>query len=470
MMTQNTYTSQSRKNKIELHDYDSIKDLQNRILLTQLSVFEVEVLREIIFNSLEFPISELVESLEVSSEKILQALEILEPTKLFTRRHETIVVDKDARKYYEIQIQKFGSEAKLDVDHFLTLLSQVPIHVLPNWYSLSKTSDDIFEAILEKNLLTPKIYEKYLAELQFNDEYSALIVKDLFSTENFVLEVEAILEKYALSREELEELIIVLEFNTVCFLQYIEEGEHWKGVLTPLEEWKNHLDFLKETTCTPIAPETQIERVHARDFGFIEDVDLFLREIEEAASPLKIKTEGQSYQLLSPIGTSSFSAPYLSHLIDKMLQLRLVTIDQQELQATEHAKQWLTTSLQEKAMVVYFSTINRFRKQQHNEVFTDRDVRELEKSLKRVLNTGWIYTEDFIKGLTASQSTTCEVTLTKKGRRYSYSRPIYGEKELAFIHDILRGHLFESGMLALGSHQGKECFIITPFGRLSLGE
>lgn len=470
MMTQNTYTPQSRKNKIELQDYDNAKDLQNRIRLSKLSIFEVEVLREIIFNSLEFPISELSETLEVSSEQIKEALEVLEATGLFTRYGDTLVVDKEARKYFEIQIGKFGSDNKLGIDHFLSLVSQVPIHHLPNWYMLSKTSDDIFEAIIEKNLSTPKIYEKYLMDLQFNDEYSPYIVQELFSSENFTLDVDAIQEKYEISREQLEEVIISLEFNKVCFLQYIEDEEHWKGVITPLHEWKNHLEFIKETECHPISETQHIERVHPRDFGFIEDVNSLLMEIYQASPCLQVHGSEKNYEITSPIETLSFSSTYISRLIDKILQLRLATIADGEIKATENTKQWLDTSLQEKAMVLYFSTINLYRKQQHTAPFTDRDVRELEKSLKRVLKSGWVFTEDFVRGLTASQSTTCEMTLTKKGRRYYYSRPVYGEKELAFIYDTFNHHLFESGMLALGQCEGKHCFMVTPFGRLSLGE
>lgn len=119
---------------------------------------------------------------------------------------------------------------------------------------------------------------------------------------------------------------------------------------------------------------------------------------------------------------------------------------------------------------IYFSTINRYRKQQQGAAFTDRDIRELEKSLKRILKSGWVYLDDFVKSLTVSLSTTCEVTLTKKGRRYFYSRPLYGQAEIAFIHGMLNHHLFESGMIALGRCNERPCFMVTPFGRLSLGE
>lgn len=469
-MTQNTYTSQGRKNKIELEDYDFAKDLQNRIHLSKLSVFEVEVLREIVFNSLEFPISELSETLEVSNEKILQALEKLQPTKLFTRYGNDLLIDKEARKYYEIQMGKFGKDAKLGIDHFLSLLSQVAIHHLPSWYALSKTSDDIFEAIIEKNLQTPKTYEKYLVELQYNDECTPLIVEELFSSESFTLEIDYLQEKYSISREYLEELIILLEFNKICFLQYIEDGDRWRGILTPLEEWRSHLEFLKDTMCHSIQESEKIERLHAHDFGFIEDIDQLLAKICEAPQPVKVEECKDGYRLAIPKTSTEFSSEYQSQLLQKVVQLRLAVIEEGVVKVTENTDQWLERSPQEKAMILYFSTINRYRRHQQAEAYTDRDIRELEKSLKRVLKSGWVYTEDFIKGLTAHLSTTCEMTLIKKGRRHSYSRPIYGAKELAFIHEILRHHLFESGMVALGQCNGKDCFMITPFGRLSLGE
>ena len=66
-----------RKNRVNLEDYDYKKDIQNRLLMTQFSEDDFEILEEIIYNPTKFPIDRLVKQLGKSLKEVLNALERL---------------------------------------------------------------------------------------------------------------------------------------------------------------------------------------------------------------------------------------------------------------------------------------------------------------------------------------------------------------------------------------------------------
>ena len=60
------------------------------------------------------------------------------------------------------------------------------------------------------------------------------------------------------------------------------------------------------------------------------------------------------------------------------------------------------------------------------------------------------------------------VTLQRTGRRWKYVIPNYRVEDLSKIQNTIFGRLYESGIVAIGTHQNKPCFIVTPFGKSTL--
>ena len=158
-----------RKHKIVLSDYNYQRDIENRLLMAEMTIFEVNVLREIVDGSLKIPIKQLANHLDVSQKELLPVLEKLSKTKLLEYNHETICVDKEMRKYFESEVLKFDDTFEPDMEFLQGLLSKVPIHVLPSWYLISRSSNHIFKSIIDEYLITPKIYQHYLNDLHFDD-------------------------------------------------------------------------------------------------------------------------------------------------------------------------------------------------------------------------------------------------------------------------------------------------------------
>ena len=143
-----------RKNKITLEDYDYKQDIENRLLMAQFTSKDLEVLEEILYSSIKIPIRKLAKSVDLE-EKVVQAiLKKLSKTDLFAFEDDSIVVDKEMRKYFEAQIQKFDPDFKPGMDFLQSILRKVPIHVLPIWYSIPGHRT-IFSIPSWKNIFSP---------------------------------------------------------------------------------------------------------------------------------------------------------------------------------------------------------------------------------------------------------------------------------------------------------------------------
>ncbi len=209
--------SSLRKNKITLEDYDYKQDIENRLLMSQFTSNDLEVLEEILYSSIKIPVRKLAKSVDLEESKVFVILQKLSKTGLFTFEGDSIIVDKEMRKYFEAQTLKFDPEFKPGMDFLQSLLRKVPIHVLPIWYSIPRTSNNIFDSLVEKYLLTPQIFQRYLMELNFSDHVLSGIVQDVYQAPDFKVYAKEIMEKYAISREQFEEFLLQLEFHFVCY-------------------------------------------------------------------------------------------------------------------------------------------------------------------------------------------------------------------------------------------------------------
>jgi hypothetical protein len=461
-----------KKNKIFLPDYPYQKDIEFRLIMSELTVFEVDILTEIVHGSLKTRVPQLAEYLDVDHSKLLPTLEKLQRTKLFHLDRDSIVVDKEIRKYWENQIPKFNDDFRADMEFLKDLLNKVPIHVLPVWYSIPRTSDDIFSSIIEKYLLTPKIYRRYLDDLAFDEPILNEIMNDVFSAPDFKVRAKTLIEKYALPREKFEEFMLQLEFNLVCCLSYNLRDDRWEEVITPFSEWRQYLRFQRDSSPKQIEDKSAIKRKHPHDFGFVQDVTRLIQL--SLKKPTAIVEFQQSYtlppklqiDLFSHLPTETLTDEYVSTMIGKALQLQLIEIKENQLHSRKIAAAWTEKHIQEQAIALYRCTTAQSKAVPGG--YIDRNLRETEKCLKRVANQGWIYFEDFSKVCTAPLGDNEPVTLRNKGKRWKYQIPEYSKEDILTLQQYIFGTLFHSGIVATGVHDGKLCFSVTPFGRMTL--
>jgi len=447
-------TAGVRKTKVVLSDYPYRKDIENRLSLSTLSLFEVEVLREILHHSLKFPIEQLAEIVETTQKKLTPVLEKLSATKLFKIDHNNLIIDKEMRKYYEFQIERFEEDFEPNLDFVQSLLNKVPIHVLPNWYAISRTSDNIFASIIEKYFLSPKEYRQYLAELQFDDPKIKEIIYDIYHSQNFKVHAADLIKKHKLTREQFEEYILLLEYHFVCCLRYDLENDQWEEVVTPFQEWLDFLLFEKNANPKPIQDIAKIKQNCEKEFWLVKDLVTLIK----ACSSKKIK--------VSELKSSSLSYPdHLKRLVEVALQLDFIKNEKaSSIVATERGLLWMNKSIPSQAhdLILNIPYLN-------GPLWTMKNIRLIEKSLKVLQTKEWVYLDDFIQGFSGTLGNREPTLLRNKGKKWKYTFPTYHPEELEFVQTVIMERLFELGIVTTGTHKDKPCFSLTHYGAQYIG-
>ena len=427
-----------RKNKVNLADYPVAQDVDCRLLMSDLSTFDIKVLEEILYSPLRISFKKLARSLECVEQELLASLKKFERVHLLTLTDDAIVVDKEKRKYFEFEITRFESDFKPDMEFLQGLLRKVPIHVLPTWYSIPRTSSNIFESIVEKYLLTPHIFQRFIQELHFSDPVLNNIIQDVYNSPDFKVSSSDIISKYNLTAKAFEEMILLLEFHFACCLTFEKEDDHWLEYVTFFHEWKEYLCFFKATEPVCIAPQ-EIDVQNDSDFAFIEEMSDLLLQAK-----------------LRPIEVAGTAA------VEKLSLLKLAAISDGKLQVLDAGDTWLDLSLENRSLFLYRHPHNRILSLK---TVSERLIREAEKSVKRVLHGGWVYMDDFLKSVIIPLNEQSVVMLKKLGKQWKYTLPSYSEEEKILIRATIFEWLYEFGMVTIGKCQGKDCFAMTPFGR-----
>lgn len=473
-----------RKNKIVLADYDYLKDIKNRLLLAEMSLFEVAVINEVLNTSIKIPIAKLITSIGCEREELLEALSKFETTGLLAVENNMVLVDKDMRKYYELQLAKFDEDFKPDMEFLQSLLRKVPIHILPAWYSIPRASNNIFESLLEKYLQTPRIFQRYLMELHVGEPLMTNIVDDVYHAPNFEISSDALRKKHNLTKEEFEETLLYLEFNFVCCLCYRKEEGSWKEIVTPFHEWKEYLRFVSEGRPKPIEKTEEIVLNSHSGFAIIADMSAVLAAAKSA--PLSMEQSKKNVSSLTATAVKALAGQcpsmpactkanldehqqYLSSIARKLCLIHLAENCKDRLSPLPQAVEWLNLPTEDRALFIHRHPYNKVIDSEVDpELNTEKNLREVEKSLEGLSRVGWIYFDDYLKGLSAPIGHTEPISLVKKGRRWQYKIPQYNEKEKQYVKAVLFERLFQAGLVAIGTHQGKDCFSVTPFGHTVL--
>lgn len=417
-----------KKNKVNLADYNCKLDIENRSLLSDLSFFEHDVLQEIFYSPLKFSCKKIARNLNCDEKKLLPILLKFSKSGLLTIDDDTVTVDKEMRKSFEFHMKRFEEDFKPDMEYLQGILRKVPIHVLPLWYAIPRTSNNIFESIVEKYLLTPHSYQRYLSELSFTNPLASRVMHDIFNSPDCKMASCDIITKYNLTRAEFEEILLLLEFSFVACVTYTRGVDIFLEWVTPFHEWQEYLLFFKNTEISPVSAKKEIQRDKKSDFWFVEAL---------AESLQKNKTTEQILQ--NKIQLLNFSS--------------------------EEVRDFLKLTTEKQALYLYRHPLNRMTNPSILDgLATEKNVRETEKSIRRVSKRGWVFFDDFLKGMTSSLNDNA-VNLQRVGKLWKYTLPSYTPNEIHFMKLVIFEWLSECGIVATGKCEGKDCFTLTAFGR-----
>lgn len=453
-----------RKNKISLSDYNYKKDIENRKLLASFSEIDLNILEELLFSPIKTSINKLSKDLDIQEKKILSVLEILKNSELVKLEGSVVIIEKKMRKYFEFEYLRFDEDFKPDLTFINNLLSKIPIHILPTWYSLPKTSNNIFQSIIDKYFLTPQMFQRHIEDLENENPVFSGIIKDLYSSETLELSAKEVKKKYDLDEDKYFEFLLLLEFNFICFQAYKKSKNGIEEILIPFYELSEYLNYFNSTITTTIPDSKKIVKKRKSDFGFVEDISAILQMTTKPMTFLQIENNIKK-EINSKDPNFGATNSYIDTLINKLLQIKFLQKKQNLLEITQTASKWLELSMDHRALHLYYHPLNIFKDSNFSEEFlSGKNIREAEKSISRAVKKGWVYFDDFIKGLLSPISDEHQVKLKPIGKVYRYSIPSYTQEELNFIKKVIFERLLEAGIVNVGFFNGKDCFCVTQLG------
>jgi hypothetical protein len=468
-----TQTGLIRKNRINLSDCDVVKDIQTRLILNSLNPIDISILEEILYSCVKFPIEDLKQALDLDLTLIQSSLTKLHKTDLFTVDGNTIIVNKEKRKYLETEFERFKEDFTPNLEFLRAILKRIPIHILPTWYQVPKATNNIFDSLVEKYFINPHTFDRYLLELVFPDPLLHSIVNDVFDSENLELPASFIIEKYALSEETFAEIMLFLEYSFVLFSTFKKEGEKYIQILSPLHEWREYLLFVKNADPKTIGPDCKIDKFSEDEYAFSTDMATILNVCMQ--SPLKLEKGPEMFARLSSVvddfdlqdsNEKLLAEIYLSKLTDKLVAFHLAKIENGFLKETHIAKEWTMMPTEKRAFSAYMHPSNQMMARNFSQqINTSRNVREIEKTVCRILDKEWVYFDDFMKGVLVSFSEINRFQIKKEGLHWKFSIPEYTQEERAFIEMTILEWLFESGIIQTGMCSNRICLRATSLGR-----
>ena len=414
-----------QKLKIRLEDYDYKRDIDSRLLMQEFSSTDLEVLEEILFSPLQISVQKLGDSLEVSLEELTPILVKLSKTGLFQIDELTLVVNKEMRKYFEFQIRKFDNDFKPDMTFLQGLLKKVPIGVLPNWYTTPRTSNNIFNSILEKYLSTPLIYQRHLVEVRNLDPLYSLFMDEVLSSPDFKVLSKDLREKLDLSKEQFAKNVLFLELSFILCLSYSKVQGKWEEVITPYYEWKQFLLFQKTSEMLLISLEEKVQTKGAIPFCFVHAMTALLKKGKKGAFSIN------SSEIVS-MGKTLFdlSQKDMIHAMKKAQLLELAKIENDMFITLDEATEFIPLEEKEKAMFVYKHPYNYSFSLGKEESFSlKKHIHEAVNTLTRINNKGWVYYDDFVQGVINPFSSEDRLLLKKEGNSWGYNMPKLEDKE-----------------------------------------
>ena len=461
----------SKRSKINLSDYNYERDIKNRLLMATFSVFEVDLIDNILNSSLIVKIEDLALEMEATSDYLMPFLEKLLVTELFKITGSKLEVSKEMRKYYEFQIKKFDDDFESNMEFIREVLRKVPIGVLPAWYSIPKTADNILVALIDKYFASPMGYKKYIRELRFEDDLLNKITLDIFEQGGRRLSSDSIREKYQISREQFELYMLHLEFNFVGYLLYEKDGDNWHEVIKPFYEWKVYLD--NEALVVNELADSDIELLYQEEDNFLEDMRAVVKYLQEHTIGAVMvegcyRTSPEECSRLTSLLKRSICQEYLDMLINKLSLLKLIKEDDKYISIEEdNLKEF--NNIDDEELAIYLLRYRRgafFNFDIDSQLaIDDNNQRNIIKSLSKLLKCEWMYLKTFLRSIEFGIGKARDIHLAREGRHWKYIFPKHSESEENYIKAVVLERAFQSGLLQIGELNGEKCIRLTDLGK-----
>lgn len=437
-----------KKHKVDLSEYTFEQDLFFCARLAELEPATTRLLIELFYLSSKTTLQKLKNVLDLTEAELKNFFEKIAPLKILSCEQDCVLIDKEVKKKIECFLGKFEEDFNPGIEYFQALLKQVPINILPTWYSLPRSCDSIFLSLKEKIFQTPAQYLRHIKEVETEAYPIQLVVQALLDSPETPLNLEQLEDITGLTGTLLDECILFLEFNFIAILTYVETKERWEAFLSLPLELKN---YLKKQSVTP--PFTQLNQQNVvPDRGipltFAFDLSQVIRFAKH--NPLKVTiVEGVlsfDAKILEKLeATLPCSNSYLQNILLKGIELQLLQVIDGYVSLHPQAEPWLLFSIEKQALSLY-------------KVFwmqKNQNAKQVEKGLSAIISKGWVLADEVVTFISSGKPV---LTRGKKGYTYEI------QDEVKLTHEHL-STLFESGLIEWGQIDKKRCLRLTELGK-----
>ena len=437
-----------KKNRVDLSEYPYEQDLNYRLLLASLNPTTTKLLIELFYLSSKTTLVKLKNALDLTENELKEFVDEIAPFNILSIEQDVVLIDKDVKKKIESFLEKFDEEFSHGIEYFQSLLKQVPINILPTWYSLPRSCDSIFLSLKEKIFHTPSQYLRHLQNIESDDPSVPLVIQALLAANNHLLTMDQLESVSGKSGFELQKLVLFLEFNFAAVMCYIEESGAWTSVLKLPNELSCYLNQLSVTPPFKILAQNLVKPDRGIPLTFAFDLSQVLRLA-------KVHTlKGQTTQegiIFDPSGIQKLEQNlaceqnYALRLLKKAIELKLLEMDQGFITPHVQSEQWLLYSLEKQALSLYKAIW----------IQGSHGAKQVEKGLQTLLQKGWVLADEVIQYV-------------------SYGKPLLQRTRDGYSYDLMdqvsmtREHLdllFESGLIEWGSIDKKRCVRLTELGK-----
>lgn len=437
-----------KKNRVDLSEYPFEQDLTHRQLLASLRPVTIKLLIELFYLCSKTTLLKLKNALDVTENELKEFINEIAPFNILSIEGETVLIDKDVKKKIECFLEKFDEDFSHGIEYFQSLLKQVPINLLPNWYSLPRSCDSIFLSLKEKIFHTPSQYLRHLQNIESDEPSIQIVIQALLSAPNHELKLNQIELISGKSGFELEKLVLFLEFNFAAVMCYVDHLGAWSSVLKLPYELSCYLN--QQSVTPPFTPFAQnlVKPDRGIPLTFAYDLSQVLRLAKIHTLKGHSTADGFVYDSTSILKLEQNLAcneNYATRLLTKAIELKLLEIDQGFIAPHSQSDQWLLYSLEKQALSLYKAIW----------IQGSHGIKQIEKGLQTLIQKGWVFAEEVI-------------------RYVSYGKPVLQRTRDGYSYDLTdqvgmtAEHLdllFESGLIEWGSFESKRCLRLTELGK-----
>lgn len=297
--------------------------------------------------------------------------------------------------------------------------------MVPNWFSIHRILTSFQDAIVEKYLETPLLFQRFTQEIAFDDPHAKNLLNLLFKREDFEISIDEIIHQFSATREEIERSILCLEFALVA--GWLPATDTLPSRLSLVKEVKDLHYNLKKRLPQPsqLTPEKISLNLEQR-------IEHLLGLLSNQCLDRDALSSKGTIQEWVEIHRSGLSAESLTEDLDLLVALGFVK-EAPAFVVTKPGFDWLAKSTAARKMELYL----RHRPLYAASHLSDRALKQIERSIFEKQPEVWLDKNELAKSLLWTSGEDGGIHLVTKGRKWHYQLPTHPDETLKLLVQII---------------------------------